>query len=115
MTTSLTYTGRPGDFNPAAALDRLIEQGIDAGKITLSYVDDLSAVTVIIYDDPDKTIRAAVEAEFAHHDPSVQSARQAAAAEREANRNWAKAHLEGLDTGTLDSTLAALVLLAVEK
>jgi hypothetical protein len=112
--TTLTYTGKPGDFNPAAALDRLIARGIDAGNITLSYLDDRSAVTVIIYDDPDETIRAAVEAEFAHHDSSVQSTQQQAAAEKETNRAWAKTILASVDVGTLDSTLAALVILVGE-
>ncbi len=113
--TTLTYTGKPGDFNPNAALDRLIEQGIDAANLTVTFIDDRSSVTVIIRNDKDGTIQEAVEAEFASHDPSVQSARQQAAAEEEASRAWAKAQLESIDTGALDNTLAALVILAGER
>ena len=113
--TTLSYTGKPGAFNPAAALDRLIDQGVDPEKLAVMFDDDLSKVVIYIFDDPEDTIRTAVEAEFAHHDPSVPSAQQQAAAEQEANRDWAKSQLESLDTSTLDNTLAALVLLVGEK
>ncbi len=112
--TTLTYTGKPGDFNPAAALDRLIEQGIAVENITLTFADDRSAVTVFIHDDPDSTIQAAVKAEFASHDPAAQSAQQQSAAEKESDRAWAKAILAGVDVSTLDDTLAALVILVGE-
>ncbi|MBN1120682.1 MAG: hypothetical protein JXJ17_06355 [Anaerolineae bacterium] len=112
--TTLTYTGKPGDFNPAAALDRLILHGVAVENVTLTFANDRSAVTVFIHNDPDSSIQAAVEAEFTNHDPSVQSTQQQATAEKESNRVWATAILDGVDVGTLDDTLAALVILIRE-